>query len=249
MVSYNTDEEQIEALKNWWNENGTQLLVGLVIVLTGVFGYQTWQNNMREEGEAASALYEELRVALSASASATGEERAHQITTASYISDTLKEEHESSAYSKFAAMQMAKLAVEQGNLNKAELDLEWVMDHGSDAIIPLARLRLARVLFAKGDRERALALVENVEEGAYRSSYAEVRGDFYHRLGRNKDARQAYQAALNEMQGTGSNPLIQMKMDDIAVPTAPAGTASDAEDPVVQQSPEQPQPAVDQPET
>ena len=225
MVAYNTDEEQIEALRNWWNENGTQLLVGFVVVLAAVFGFQSWQGSVKEEGEAASALYEDLRAALTAST----ELSEIQIATARYLADTLVKDHEASAYAKFAAMQMAKLSVEQGELEQAEKDLQWVVDHADDAIQPLARLRLALVMFTRGDQEGALALVENSEEGAYKSSYWEVRGDFYSQMGRSTEAREAYQTALNELQDGGSNPLLQMKLDDVPVSQAPASPTVETE--------------------
>jgi predicted negative regulator of RcsB-dependent stress response len=225
VVAYNTDEEQIEALKNWWSENGTQLMVGLIVALTAVFGYQSWQGSVREDGEAASALYEDLRAAIS-----TGRELSEvQITTARYLADTLIKDHEASAYAKFAAMQMAKLSVEQGELDQAEKDLRWVMDHADDTTQSLARLRLARVLFARGDQEGALALIETVDEGAYKSSYSEVRGDFYNQMGRPAEARQAYQTALNELQEAGSNPLLQMKLDDVSVSEGSGSVAEDTE--------------------
>lgn len=241
MVAYNTDEEQIEALKNWWSENGTQLMVGLIVVLAGVFGFQTWQTSVQEKGEAASALYEDLRAALSSGS----EISANQITTARYLTDTLIKEHEASAYAKFAVLQMAKLSVEQGELDQAEKDLQWVMQTDDDSIQPLARLRLARVLLARGEQERALALVENVDEGVYKSSYAEVRGDFYSQMGREVEARQAYQTALDELPEGLSSPVLQMKLDDIALS---AGTASAAVEVEEQDQQEQPQSAVDQPE-
>jgi predicted negative regulator of RcsB-dependent stress response len=211
VVAYNTDEEQLEALKNWWNENGTQLLVGIAVALAAVFGFQTWQSSVQAEGEAASALYEDLRAALSAGSGSSE----IQISTARFLADKLVEDYESSVYAQFALLQMAKLSVEHGKLDQAEKDLQWVMDHAEDVIQPLARLRLARVMFTRGDTEGALALIENADEGAYKTSYWEARGDFYSQMGRSADARNAYQTALNEMQQVGSNPVLQMKLDDV----------------------------------
>ena len=53
MVTDRTEEEQVEALKKWWDDNGTQLLVGIVVVLAGVFGYRTWESNTQLAAEAA----------------------------------------------------------------------------------------------------------------------------------------------------------------------------------------------------
>jgi len=33
-----TEEEQIEAFKRWWNENGRSVVVGIVLAVVGYFG-------------------------------------------------------------------------------------------------------------------------------------------------------------------------------------------------------------------
>jgi predicted negative regulator of RcsB-dependent stress response len=238
VVAYNTDEEQIEALKNWWSENGTQLMVGVIVALAAVLGFQSWQASVKDDGEAASALYEDLRVALSVESNISET----QIATARYLTDTLLKDHETSAYARFAAMQMAKLSVEQGDLDQAAIDLQWVVDRDDSPIQPLARLRLARVLFAKGDQEDALALIENIDEGAYKSSYWEVRGDFYNQMGRQAEARSAYEIALNEMQEGGSNPVLQMKLDDIPVAAGQGSTTVETESQEQSQPESEPEP-------
>ena len=43
MESYRTEEEQVEALRRWWNENGRSTLFVIVVVLAGTFGWQGWQ--------------------------------------------------------------------------------------------------------------------------------------------------------------------------------------------------------------
>ncbi|MEW8396328.1 MAG: tetratricopeptide repeat protein, partial [Candidatus Thiodiazotropha sp.] len=40
MSEYQTEEEQVEAIKRWWKENGTSVIAGLVIGLGGIFGWQ-----------------------------------------------------------------------------------------------------------------------------------------------------------------------------------------------------------------
>jgi predicted negative regulator of RcsB-dependent stress response len=57
LASYGSDEEQLEALKNWWNENGTSLLMGIALVLVVFFGNRWWQGNVNAEKEGASEIY------------------------------------------------------------------------------------------------------------------------------------------------------------------------------------------------
>ena len=41
--SYRTEEEQVEALKAWWRENGKSTVVAIAMAVMGVFGWQGWQ--------------------------------------------------------------------------------------------------------------------------------------------------------------------------------------------------------------
>jgi len=215
VVTYNTDEEQIEALKNWWDENGTSLMLTVIVVLAGVFGYQAWEGRVQSQGEAASEMFEEFTAAATAR---VGDFVGADESTARYLMESLIEEHEDSAYASLAVLQMAKLEVNKGNLEQAEKDLKWVVVHDDGGELgALARLRLARVTAARGEVESALELIENAQMGSYRSSYEEARGDFYLLQGKQAEARKAYQAAVDALAEEGSNPILQMKLDDIAV--------------------------------
>ena len=41
MADHLTEEEQIEALKAWWAENGVKTLVSIVLIVGGYFSYQS----------------------------------------------------------------------------------------------------------------------------------------------------------------------------------------------------------------
>ena len=40
---YRTDDEQLDALRRWWSENGKSLAVAVVTAVALSFGWQTWQ--------------------------------------------------------------------------------------------------------------------------------------------------------------------------------------------------------------
>jgi predicted negative regulator of RcsB-dependent stress response len=37
---YETEEQQVDAIKKWWHENGTMLIVGAVVGLAGLWGWR-----------------------------------------------------------------------------------------------------------------------------------------------------------------------------------------------------------------
>ena len=69
MAELRTEEEQVQALKNWWNENGKSLLLWIAVALAAVFGWKGWQQQQAVEAENASVLYQNL---LDATVSALG---------------------------------------------------------------------------------------------------------------------------------------------------------------------------------
>ena len=42
MADHITEEEQIEALKRWWDENGKQVVLAIVLTVGGYFGWQAY---------------------------------------------------------------------------------------------------------------------------------------------------------------------------------------------------------------
>lgn len=212
MTDMRTEEEQIEALKKWWQENGKQTLVALVVVLGGWFGYQGYQGQQQATAEAASAVYQEV---LTLSASDKEEDKGRR----QLLIDQLESDYGSTVYARFAGLIQAKEAVEAGDLDTAAAKLESVKAEASDdALRHLATVRLARVYVSQQKLDEALALVSVENVGAFTAQYEEVKGDALLAQGNKDAARDAYSKALAETQRIeGNNPLLKMKLDDLAV--------------------------------
>lgn len=232
MVTDKTEEEQVEALKNWWDENGTQLLIGIVVVLAGVFGYRYWDSSTQETAEMASRLYEDLVQV--ADVGPFDEISSEDQATAEFIASQLTTDYSKTTYAHFASMHMAKLAVNAGDLDGAEAALRWSMDNGVDETIrPIVNERLARVLFAKEDYEGALQQLDKGAAGAHVRSYEELRGDIYIAMDRTEDARMAYERAVAAAENPDAFPYLQMKLHDIPDPKKSiAADAASVEDEV-----------------
>ncbi len=206
MEAYETEEQQVEALKKWWKENGRSVIAGIVIGLGAVGAWQAWSSYRNSVNEQAANAFAEITVAVDNG------------NTASAIKQTeaLMETYGSTSYAAFAALVRARLAVEANDSVTAQSRLEWALDHAPDSgFEQIARIRLARVLFAKGDLDSAAALA-NKGSKSFAGEYAALRGDIASARGDKKAARAAYQEALNE--GVGDSALVQMKLDDAAPP-------------------------------
>ena len=213
--SYRTEEEQIEALKKWWKENGMSTVVSIVVAIAAVFGWQAWQRQQQADIEAASAIYQNM---LASAAGVNGAVSAAQLATANHLADTLKQDFSGSTYARFAAFYKAKLAVEQNKLADAERELRWILAQGTTPELTLqAKLRLARVLYAQDKFDEALAQLQGDASG-FAAAYEEVRGDIYLAQNNTEQALLAYQKAseLNrQVQPPVNKPMLEIKLQQL----------------------------------
>lgn len=212
MSEHLTEEEQLEALKRWWNENGKWILTAIALAVAGYFGWNAWQDQRTGQALAASAQYE----ALLSSADA-GELNPSLV-------DDIKQTHSSSQYAYNAAFLRAQNAVQNSDLATAANELQWVLDQASrGAAAELARVRLARVHIAQADYAQALALLDQASPSdSFASQYAEARGDALLAQDDHAGARAAYQSALAGLgpESQSRMILLEMKLDDLASATA-----------------------------
>ncbi len=213
MSEMRSEEEQIEAIKNWWKENGTQTIAAVALVVAGWGGFNFYQNQQQSTGEAASVIYQQVLELSDTTEEADKGQRAQLL-------DQLKGDYASTTYAKYAALFKAKDAIDAGDLDMAAEELSFVKDNAEDlALKHLATVRLARVLKEQEKLDEALALVDVKEDiGAFKSEYAEVQGDILYQQGKRDAAREAYQAAKEAAQKNGTNnPDLEMKLNDLAV--------------------------------
>jgi len=212
-----TDEEQIEALKGWWDENGFKTGLAIILLLGAYFGWQTWEEKVASESEIASKIWQETMDILATEDSGRTLGLDQKIAV-NEKADQLKLEFSGTAYAHFASAMKAKLAVEKGDLELAARELQWSLDNGADkATEIIIRLRLARVESARGNTELALEMIQGVDTGAHKSAYEEAKGDFYVQLGDSESAFTAYEAAVlaNESTSPTSRNILELKLGQV----------------------------------
>jgi predicted negative regulator of RcsB-dependent stress response len=212
-----SEEEQLEVLKRWWKEYGKTIIFAVLIAVGGYFGVTGWQNQQQAKAEDSSALYDDLITAVNVEPGQVLS--AESKTTAEHLAVQLKEANSSSLYAHNAALLLAKLAVEAGDLEKAAAELNWVLSNKPNlATEQLTRLRLARVQIAQQAYDDAEKLLANSAD-AFKSEYAEARGDISRARGDLDAARTTYQQALDDTdpQQQERVMLLQLKLDDLKV--------------------------------
>lgn len=221
MAELKTEEEQIEAIKRWWKENGTSLVAGLVLAGAGVFGFKAWQSHQDGQAEAASLRYQQL-VAISASQNAADEIDEQAISSARDTAETLVENHGGSLYAELALLLDARLAIQQDDTDGARTALEKVLEDSPRRYVQsLARLRLARLDIAADDAQTALERLDDSIVKPLTAQRHNVRGDALFALGQNNEARAAWQQAQT-LADEQDRPLygVSLKIDDLGTDEA-----------------------------
>ena len=205
MEIYSTEEQQAEAIKRFFRENGLSLALGVIVGLGGLYGWKAYNQNQITTAEQASDAYTKLVESDSVLASA----------------DAFISENKDTQYATLAAFVAAKEAVDAQNLDLANEKLSWIVTNVDNAELKaIATTRLARVQIAQQQYDDALSTLNAPFPEAFNANVAELKGDIYTQQGNKEQARVAYQAAV-DAGGLTSNPLLQIKLDDLAV-TSPA---------------------------
>ncbi len=215
---YDTDEEQIEAIKGWWEENGTSVIVAIILVLAVLFGSRYWQSSQNATAELASDIYTQMADSVEANLDLDIDD--DEFNAALNWHSELKTNFVNTIYSRYSALLMARLYVQRNELENAANELQWVLDNPGlgflksidEELALTARARLARVIIAQGSAEAALKLLNEIDPGTFAGIFAEIEGDAYVKLGRLPEAIDAYQTALTI--GTNEQ-VVQLKLNDI----------------------------------
>jgi predicted negative regulator of RcsB-dependent stress response len=208
MVEVYDAHEQGEVVKKWLTENGSAIVMGLVIAFGGLTSRQQ-----------ASIEFEVMDELLSGG----------QLDAAMANFQNLQDEYPKSPYTSMAALQFARARIESNQPDLAIGLLEYVMENGHPmALTVVARERLARVLLDQGEADRALTVLDAVgEHTGFESRYAEVRGDIHFDQGRMDEAVVSYLEAMELLEaGAGDRGRLQMKLESMGAEIPEAGNGS-----------------------
>lgn len=204
MSEYRTEEEQVEAIKKWWKENGKSVIGGVLLGLLVVGGGKGWIEYNRIQAENASAFYENF------SQAAVGGD----LEAAKKRGDALIGEYGGSTYAQFAALKLARLEYESGLKDEAKKRLQWVMDNSrQEALVKLAQVRLARLMLDIGAMDEVDRLSADPDDDAWRGEFLAIQGDLKLSRGDREGARKAYAEALKR--GVSTPVLVRMKLAEL----------------------------------
>ena len=213
MAELRTDEEQVEAIKQWWKNNGNSLLIGIGAALAIAFGWQAWQNQQAQQRTEAASQFVTLM-------NAFGTEDETSADTVAFVAKNLRDDHADSAYAVYANLMLARVQLMQNSdVEGAVESLQWALDKAAQTQ-PLAlvvRSRLAQAQMALEDYDAALATIDGAKNSdAFGAMFAELRGDILLAKGNQDGAREAYLAARAQGEENRSG-VLQLKLADLGV--------------------------------
>ena len=210
MEIYSREEQQVEAIKRFWQQNGKAILGGVVLGLAALYGFRFYQAEQRGAAEQASTKFSQLVEQRDASTASED-----WLAQAQGFIDSSKGDN----YAVLAALLAAKDAVTLQQYDKAAEQLSWVLSHAKEpAVLAVTQLRLARVQREQGKLDEALATLGTAVPESFASAQAELKGDILLQAEKPAEAKAAYQQALTKA-GQNSQ-LLQIKLDELAHVTA-----------------------------
>jgi len=205
-MAYDLEEqEQLEAIKDWWKQYGNMVVLAVIACALTVTTFYGWRYYRHQQALAAVTLYEQLESA----------QRANELKRVRDIAAQITDKYVSTVYAGMAALAAARASFTAGDLTAAKSQLQWVIDHTKeDEMRDVARLRLAGILLDEKNYAEALKLAEAKPVEPFSVLYADMKGDILVAQGKVAEARTAYQQALDK--SDAKNPyhqILQLKLD------------------------------------
>ncbi len=204
------EQEQLDALKHFWNRWGNLITWVLIAVLGAYAAWNGWQYWERRQGALAAGLYEEV-------------ERAAQAGDVARVERALadmKDRYGGTTYAAHAGLLGAKLLQDQAKPGDAKAALGWVADKAPDeGLRAIARLRLATLLVGEKAYDEALKALAASFPAEYAPLAADRRGDILLLQGKRDQAVAEFGKAY---QGLGADTgdyrrLVGMKLNALGI--------------------------------
>ena len=223
MAAYDLEEqEQLAELKAWWKQYGNLLINLLLGVMVAILAWQGWNYYQSKQAGESGLLYNALQAAI----------QKNDLQQIKVANGELVSKYGSSTYASLGALMTAKALVDSGDTKTARLQLNWVIEHASEELRDLARLRLAALMVDEKEFDAALKQLDGKSVVALEPRFAEMRGDVLVEQGKKKEAVEAYTQALSKLDGQDkaaeqsgaksqsqtsqvARELIQMKLDSL----------------------------------
>ncbi|MEA1064345.1 YfgM family protein [Erwinia sp. HR93] len=205
MEIYDNENEQVDAIKRFFAENGKALAVGVVLGIGALLGWRYWNSHQSESARTTSLVYDKAISAISAEKPATLE-----------AVDKFVDENQNN-YGALAALNLARQYVDTQALDKAAATLQKGVTATKDSQLQaLLNLRLARVLVQQKQADAALKTLETIKGEGWTAMVADMRGEALLSKGDKQGAREAWSQGVNSGASPALREMMQMKINNLS---------------------------------
>ncbi|WP_239954205.1 YfgM family protein [Pantoea sp. Z09] len=205
MEVYSNENEQVDALRRFFANNGKALAVGVIIGIAALGGWRYWASHEESSSKAVSAQYQQVTTAMKADQPATLD------AAAKFASEN------SNTYGALAAMDVAKQYVDASQLDKAASLLENGLKNTKDANLQaVINLRLARIQLQQNQADAALKTLDAVKGDGWTAIVADIRGEALLSKGDKQGARAAWSKGVDSDASPALKQMMQMKMNNLS---------------------------------
>jgi len=202
---YSNENEQVDALRRFFANNGKALAVGVIIGIAALGGWRYWASHEDSSSKAVSAQYQQVTTAMKADQPATLD------AAAKFASEN------SNTYGALAAMDVAKQYVDASQLDKAASLLENGLKNTKDANLQaVINLRLARIQLQQNQADAALKTLDAVKGDGWTAIVADIRGEALLSKGDKQGARAAWSKGVDSDASPALKQMMQMKMNNLS---------------------------------
>ncbi len=200
----NTEEQQFNEAKNWFKQNGTPILVAIVIVAGCVFGWQYWKNYQIQSAQQTSAAYQQVM-----------ETYQQDPAKNTPLVEKFINENKGSNYAVLAQLEEAKQLAAKGDFAAVKSVLEQALAATQDATLQnIIRLRLAAVELQLQQFDAALAVLAQIQDSAWELSKQILSGDILAAKGDKAAAKTAYEQAKT-LASEGEKMLLDIRLNNL----------------------------------
>lgn len=206
MEVYSNDNEQVDALKTFFAENGKALAVGVVLGIGALVGWRYWsshqENNSRETSQAYASAVSTLKAGKPDTYAAAENIAANQ----------------KNAYGAFAALELAQQFVDANQLDKAEKQLQLGLAAApDDNLKSVINMRLARIQLQMKQPDAALKTLDGIKGEGWTAIVADLRGEILLSKGDKQGARAAWEAGVKSDASPALSEMMRMKMNNLSI--------------------------------
>lgn len=206
MELYNNENDQVDALKRFFAENGKALAVGVILGVGALVGWRYWTSHQLDTARDSSLAYENAISALKS-------DKPEALSAAQKFAADNK-----NTYGAFASLELAQQFVDKNDLQNAEKQLQQGLTAASDDNLKsVINMRLARVQLQLKQPDAALKTLDAVKGEAWTAIVADLRGEILLSKGDKQGAKAAWEAGAKSDASPALSEMMRMKINNLSI--------------------------------